>query len=148
MSSPNITFMYFSTNGSNIILSCKCFKKWDLLPKSDVFTPLSKTVSPPLIYSPRIYHNRKQTITVFMNMVQIFGVINENFTSNDIHRSKNISPILHVDSRISFALSSFSFKFDKYFSAAFLSILSLVILVSIHSQTIVSAWSTKSSTLF
>ena len=69
-----------------------------------------------LYIPPRSYHNRKQTITVFMNMVQIFGVVTEYFTSNDIHRSKYVSPILHFGGMISFVTVCFFLKLTIFFN--------------------------------
>ena len=42
-----------------------------------------------------------------MNMVQIFGLITEEFTTNESHIGKKVPPILHVDGRISFDFSFF-----------------------------------------
>ena len=53
------------------------------------------------------YYNRNQIITVLMNMVETFGVITEEFTINDSHTVTKVSPIMHVDGRISFAFSIF-----------------------------------------
>ena len=54
-----------------------------------------------------------------MNMVQIFGVVNEESNSNDSRRSKKSFPIIHVNNRIYFDISSVYFNFDQYLSAIF-----------------------------
>ena len=118
MSFPKSTFMIFflieqiSLFHVNVLIHELCFP-------SQMFSLRHKTQCPLPLYFPQSYYNRNQILTVFMNMVQIFLVITEDFTSNDSHRSKNVSPIMHVDGRISFDFSSFSFKFGQYFSAIF-----------------------------
>ena len=79
----------------------------DLCFPSQMFSLHHKTQCLHPLYFTQSYYNRYQILTVFMNMVQIFGVITEEFTTNDSHRGKNVPPILHIDSRIYFALSIF-----------------------------------------
>ena len=63
--------------------------------------------------SHQIYYNRNQMVIVLLYMIQIFGVITEYSTTNDSHRGKTVTPILHIDVNISCAFSSFSFYFSN-----------------------------------
>ena len=94
--------------------------------------------SPPLILVTRVIITQ-QILSVFMDMVHIFGVITEDFTSNDIHRSKTCFPNSAFWRYFSFAVVSFCFNVNQYlFVTPFL----------IHSQTNVSAWPAKSNNHF
>ena len=104
----------------------------DLCFPSQIFHSIIRYSVPfPYIF-PLSYYNRNQILNFFMNMVQIFGVITEDFTINDSKRGTKVPPIMRFDGRIYFAVSSFSFKFVQYLPGIYFSILSIVILVSIN----------------
>ena len=77
---------------------------------SQTFSLHHKTQCPLHLYFPQSYYNRNQILNVLVCMVHIFAVITEEISTNDSHRGKKVSPILHVDGRIRFAFSSFLSK--------------------------------------
>ena len=61
-------------------------------PQVRCFHSIIEHIFPSTYILPQIYYNINQILTVLMYMIQIFVVITEESTTNDIHRGKNISP--------------------------------------------------------
>ena len=59
---------------------------------SHIFSLHHKTQFPLHFYFPQSNYSRNKIFTVLLYMVQIFGVTNEESTTNDIHRGKNSFP--------------------------------------------------------
>ena len=95
-------------------------------------------VSPPLILVTRVIITQ-QILSLFMDMVHIFGVITEEFTSIESHRSKTCFLNSTFWRYFSFPVVSFCFNVNQYL---------FVTLFPIHTYKNISAWPAKYNTYF
>ena len=75
---------------------------------------IKQGVPSPYIFS-QSYYNRQKILSVFMNMVHIFGVITEAFASNDSKRSKMCFPYYAFWRCYLFYCFKFLFQFQPIF---------------------------------
>ena len=127
------------SNGPKIILLYKCFRTWDLLPKSNVFTPTKNTFSPTIKLFPRVIITDNRFVVSLWTLLIFLELLLKTSPPMTAIQVKHVSPVMYFHDIFSFAVVIFCFNLNQCLFVA---------LLSIYSKTNIYASPAKSTTHF